>query len=129
VLPRQESALTQKVVYLDGQKAVLYRSKMNPSLGRNFETMDPLAWLTRLAGHIPDTGKPTTHFYAFYTSRVRASRREKGGSELPAQLAPAKKRCSPNGARLISKLYQADSLVCKGCGGARPAKGVMSPST
>jgi hypothetical protein len=27
---------------LDGQKAVLYRSRMNPSLGRNFEAMDPL---------------------------------------------------------------------------------------
>jgi len=40
----------KKLVYLDGQKAVLYRSKMNPSLGRNFEAMDPLdgwrAWPT-----------------------------------------------------------------------------------
>ena len=27
----------KKLVYLDGQKAVLYRSRMNPSLGRNFE--------------------------------------------------------------------------------------------
>ena len=32
----------KKLVYLDGQKAVLYRSRMNPSLGRNFEAMDPL---------------------------------------------------------------------------------------
>lgn len=31
----------QKLVYLDGQRAVLYHStKMNPSLGRNFEAMD-----------------------------------------------------------------------------------------
>jgi hypothetical protein len=29
----------RKLVYLDGQKAVLYRSRMNPSLGRNFEAM------------------------------------------------------------------------------------------
>jgi hypothetical protein len=28
--------------HLDGQKAVVYRSKMNPGLGRNFEAMDPL---------------------------------------------------------------------------------------
>ena len=27
----------KKLVYLDGEKAVLYRSKMNPRLGRNFE--------------------------------------------------------------------------------------------
>ena len=32
----------KKLVYLDGQQAVLYRSRMNPSLGRNFEAMDPL---------------------------------------------------------------------------------------
>jgi hypothetical protein len=32
----------KRLVYLDGQKAVLYRSKMNPFLGRNFEAMDPL---------------------------------------------------------------------------------------
>ena len=39
----------KKLVYLDGQKAVLYRSRMNPFLGRNFEAMDPLEWLARLA--------------------------------------------------------------------------------
>src|SRR5712691_10723473 len=66
----------KKLVYLDAQKAVLCRSKMNPSLGRNFEAMDPLEWLARLADQIPDTGKHRTHFYGFYASRVRASRRE-----------------------------------------------------
>ena len=46
----------KKLVYLDGQTAVLYRSKVNPFLGRNFEAMDPLEWLARLADHIPDPG-------------------------------------------------------------------------
>jgi hypothetical protein len=46
----------QKLVDLDGQQAVLYRSRMNPSLGRNFEAMDPLEWLARLSDHIPDPG-------------------------------------------------------------------------
>jgi hypothetical protein len=49
---------------------------MNPSLGRNFEAMDPLEWLARMADHIPDVGKHRTHFCGFYASRVRASRRE-----------------------------------------------------
>ena len=31
----------QKLVYLDGEQAVLYRSRMNPLLGRNFEAIDP----------------------------------------------------------------------------------------
>jgi hypothetical protein len=47
----------KKLVYLDGQKAVVYHSKMNPALGRNFEAMDPLEWLARLTDHIPDPGK------------------------------------------------------------------------
>jgi hypothetical protein len=29
------------VEFIDGQQAVLYRSRMNPSLGRNFEALDP----------------------------------------------------------------------------------------
>jgi hypothetical protein len=99
----------KKLVYLDGQKAVLYRSKMNPFLGRNFEAMDPLEWLARLADHIPDTGKHRTHFYAYYANRVR-------GQRSPAEVdrptdedeAPKKRRCPPSWARLISKVYQAD---------------------
>jgi hypothetical protein len=31
----------KKLVYLDGERAVIYRSRMNPSLGRNFEAMAP----------------------------------------------------------------------------------------
>jgi hypothetical protein len=68
----------KKLVYLDGQKAVLYRSRMNPFLGRNFEAM---------------------------------------GSQLAVEAAPTKRRCPPSWARLISKVYQADPLVCKGYGG------------
>ena len=64
----------KKLVYLDGQKAVLYRSRMNPSLDRNFEAMDPLEWLARLADHIPDADKHRTHFYAHYANRVRGER-------------------------------------------------------
>ena len=44
----------QKLVYLDGEQALLYRSRMNPLLGRNFEAMDPLEWLARLSDQIPD---------------------------------------------------------------------------
>jgi hypothetical protein len=50
----------KKLVYLDGQMAVRYRSRINPSLGRNFEAMDPLEWLARMADHIPDAGKHRT---------------------------------------------------------------------
>jgi hypothetical protein len=104
----------KKLVYLAGRKAVLYHSKMNPLRGRNFEARDPLEWLARRADHIPDTGKHRTHFCGFYASRLRAERRETDASEAPPNL---KRRCPPSSARLISKVYHADSLICRTWGG------------
>jgi hypothetical protein len=93
----------QRLVYLDGQQAVIYKGlKHNPTLGRNFESMDPLEWLARMADHIPDPG------------RHRAL--EPGEPTLEA--APAKKRrCSASWARLISKVFHVDPLTCAKCGG------------
>ena len=68
----------QRLVYLDGQQAVIYKGlKHNPTLGRNFETMDPLEWLARLADQI----------------------------------------CAASWARLIAKVFYADPLTCRKCGG------------
>ena len=53
---RNPSSL-QRLVCLDGQQAVLYRSRMNPALDRNFEAMNPLEWLARLSDHIPVAGQ------------------------------------------------------------------------
>ena len=90
---------------------------MNPSLGRNFEAMDPLEWLARMSDHIPDAGTHRTHFYGFYASRVRAYRRRgTEASDVPAE-PTTKRRCPPSWARLISKVFHADPLVCRKCGG------------
>jgi hypothetical protein len=63
----------KKLVYLDGERAVIYRCRMNPSLGRNFEALDPLEWLARMSDHIPDPGQHRTLFYGEYSNRVRGS--------------------------------------------------------
>jgi hypothetical protein len=106
----------KKLVYLDGRQAVLYRSRLNPSLGRNFEAMDPLEWLPRMSDHIPDPGQHRTIFYGEYSSRVRATLRAPEAA-LAAADSPPRRRCSAGWARMIAKVYQANPLVCQGCGG------------
>ena len=80
--------------------------------------MDPLEWLARLADHIPDPGRHRTHFYAHYANRVRG---ERPGEEQPCLADAAnpstRRRCSPSWARLIAKVFQADPLQCRRCGG------------
>jgi len=91
----------KKLVYLDDQKAVLYRSKRNPFLGRNFEAMDPREWRARLAEHIPDAGKHRTHFYAYYANRVRGQRSPE--ATTPMQLVSHAKTFKHPGGRLPAR--------------------------
>jgi Transposase zinc-binding domain/Putative transposase len=105
----------KKLVYLDGQQAVLYRSRMNPSLGRNFEAMDPLEWLARMSDHIPDPGQHRTIFYGEYSSRVRATLCAPEAAPAAAD-SPPRRRSSAGWARMIAKIYHVDPLVCSRCG-------------
>jgi hypothetical protein len=87
---------------------------MNPSLGRNFEALDPLEWLARMSDHIPDPGQHRTIFYGVYANRVRGGRQTPHAE--PPLAEPPRRRCSPSWARLIAKVYQVDPLVCIRCG-------------
>jgi hypothetical protein len=98
----------KKLVYLDGQQAVLYRSRMNPSLGRNFEALDPLEWLARMSDHIPDPGQHRTLFYGEYSSRARGTTQSAEAEAVVSAELPPRRRCSPSWARLIAKVYQVD---------------------
>lgn len=96
----------EKLVYLDGKQAVLYRSKMNPGLGRNFEAMDPLEWLARMVDHVPDPGETRDALLR----RLREPH-ARGAKEptLPGKEAPPKrKRCTASWARLVAKVYGVD---------------------
>jgi hypothetical protein len=89
---------------------------MNPSVGRNFEALDPLEWLARMSDHIPDPGQHRTLFCGEYANRTRGARRcpESGAPELLPETP--RRRSSSSWARLIARIYQVDPLVCARCG-------------
>jgi hypothetical protein len=106
----------KKLVYLDGQQAVLYRSRMNPFLGRNFEALDPVEWLARMSDHIPEPRQHRTLFYGEYANRVRGALGPHQADTCRPPAPPPRKRCSPSWARLIAKVYEVDPLRCTRCG-------------
>jgi hypothetical protein len=106
----------KKLVYLDGHKAALYRSRMNRSLGRNLEALDPLEWLARMSDPIPDPGQHRTILYGHYANRTREARRRDECEWPETSAEPSRRRSSPTWARLIARIYQTDPLVCSRCG-------------
>ena len=74
---------------------------MNPSLGRNFEALDPLEWLARMSDHIPDPGQHRTIFYGHYANCVRGGRQRDEAQLREAPAEPPRRRSSPSWARLV----------------------------
>jgi hypothetical protein len=72
----------------------------------------PSCYAKALAKEVP------WYFYPHYANRVRGERpSEERGRQKHEEEQPKKRRCSPGWARLIAKVFQADPLVCKRCGG------------
>ena len=79
----------QKMTYREDTKTVLYRSKMNPTLKRNFALFPVLDWIAEITTHIPDKREQLVHYYGTYSNVSR-------------------RRWS----HFIQKVYEADPLIC-----------------
>lgn len=78
----------KKLVYLDGRKAVLYRSRMNPFLGRNFEAMDP-AGVAGPSGRPHPRRGPTSHPLLWLLRKPRQGlSAEEGSAGRPGRAGP-----------------------------------------
>jgi hypothetical protein len=75
----------KKLVYLDGLKAVLYRSHMNPSLGRNFEAVDPSGMAGAL-GRPHSRRRQTAHALVCLPGQVLAA--GAGGADGAGRASP-----------------------------------------
>ncbi len=49
-------------------KTVLYRSKMNPNLKRNFALFPVLDWIAEVTAHIPNNGEQLVRYYGVYSN-------------------------------------------------------------
>ncbi|MFM8360669.1 MAG: transposase, partial [Verrucomicrobiota bacterium] len=49
---------------------VLYRSRLNPKIHRNFEVFTPVDFLATIAQHIPDKGAQMVRYYGLYSNKM-----------------------------------------------------------
>jgi hypothetical protein len=90
--------------------------------------MDPLEWLARMSGHIPDPGQHRTLFYGAYANRVRGGAARSGEPAGAVEQASPRRRSSPSWGRMIAKVYQVDPLLCTRCGQRMSIVGFVTDS-
>ena len=101
--------------------AIIYRSKLNPKINRNFEIFTGPDFLATITQHIPDKGAQMVRYYGWYSNKMRGQRHiaEHG---IPAEpLRPASTPPPPatlpskKWRDVILKVWHTDPLLCPHC--------------
>jgi len=74
------------MTYRKDTKTVLYRSKMNPNLKRNFALFLVLDWIAEITAHIPNKGEQLVGYYGAYSNVSRGKRKKEKVEEEPAEV-------------------------------------------
>jgi len=99
---------------------VIYRSRLNAKINRNFEVFTPTDFLAAITQHIPDKGAQMVRYYGWYSNKMRGVR-QRG---LPAELVfrrpgvsppPPVKLPSKRWRDLILRVWHVDPLRCPVC--------------
>ena len=69
------------MTYRKDTKTMLYRSKMNPNLKRNFALFPVLDWIAEITAHIPNKGEQLVCYYGVYSNVLRGKRKKLEGVE------------------------------------------------
>lgn len=101
--------------------SVIYHSRINPNIKRNFEVFSPLEWLAALSVHIPNKGQHMSRYYGYYSNKASGIRKKNGEGKTAALSIEASnlssRECRLRWANLIQKIYEVNPLICPDCGG------------
>ncbi len=129
----------QKMTYRKDTKTVLYRSKMNPNLKRNFTLFPVLDWIAEITAHIPNKREQLIRYFGAYSNVSRGKRKKEKVEEKPTQVTEVppplvSKELKKRWSYFIQKVYETDPLICLKwalalpCGGPQQAA-IYFPTT
>ena len=99
---------------------VIYRSRLNAKINRNFEVFTATDFLAAITQHIPDKGAQMVRYYGWYSNKMRGVR-QRG---VPPELVPRRPGLSPPPPRqlpskkwrdVILRVWHVDPLRCPVC--------------
>src|SRR5437870_2205105 len=109
------------MTYQQQTKTVLYRSKMNPVLKKNFAVFPVLDWIATLTTHIPNKGEQLVRYYGYYSNVSRGKRKKEKPEEkteiTEIEAPPLSKELKKRWSYFIRKVYETDPLICAKCQG------------
>ena len=99
---------------------VIYRSRLNAKINRNFEVFTATDFLAAITQHIPDKGVQMVRYYGWYSNKMRGVRHR----GLPPEMIPHRPGVSPppplklpskKWRDLILRVWHVDPLRCPVC--------------
>ena len=99
---------------------VIYRSRLNAKINRNFEVFTPTDFLAAITQHIPDKGAQMVRYYGWYSNKMRGVRQRGLPPELVVRRPgisppPPVKLPSKRWRDLILRVWHVDPLRCPVC--------------
>ena len=112
----------EKMTLLAPKDTVMYRSRLNPKINRNFEIFTPTDFLAAITQHIPDKSAQMIRYYGWYSNKMRGQRHMAANGGIAAEpLRPAStppppaKLPSRKWRDVILKVWHTDPLQCPHC--------------
>jgi hypothetical protein len=99
---------------------VIYRSRLNAKINRNFEVFTATDFLAVITQHIPDKGAQMVRYYGWYSNKMRGVRhrglRPESVARRPGLSPPPPLKLPSKGWRdLVLRVWHVDPLRCPVC--------------